>query len=114
MKQIPIELIFIVLFGTALLLNFLMRRAARQQQSQNAQHDEESDEIPEAIWREQSTAVLPPPAPRAAAPARAKVPGLLPAGPRFARRTLLGSRRQVQNAMVVAAILGPCRGDQPH
>ncbi|MBA4262471.1 MAG: hypothetical protein C0443_10780, partial [Comamonadaceae bacterium] len=33
---------------------------------------------------------------------------------RFSRRSLMGNRRAVQDAMVIAAILGPCRAYQPH
>jgi hypothetical protein len=47
---------------------------------------------------------------------RDTAPALLPARGRrrFARRTLLGTRRQVQDAFVLATILGRCRGDEPH
>jgi hypothetical protein len=33
---------------------------------------------------------------------------------RFSRRSLMGSRCAVQDAIVVAAILGPCRAYRPH
>jgi len=33
---------------------------------------------------------------------------------RFSRRALMGNRRAVQDAVVIAAILGPCRAYQPH
>ena len=32
---------------------------------------------------------------------------------RFARRTLMGDRRSLQDAIVVATILGPCRAQRP-
>ena len=35
-------------------------------------------------------------------------------GRRFARRSLFANRRKVQDAFVVAAILGRCRADEPH
>jgi len=33
---------------------------------------------------------------------------------RFSRSALMGSRREVQNAVVIATILGPCRSFEPH
>jgi hypothetical protein len=33
---------------------------------------------------------------------------------RFSRRTLMGNQRSLQDAIVVAAILGPCRAQRPH
>jgi hypothetical protein len=119
MKGIPIELIFVLLFGAALVFNFLMQRAARRQQVEAA-HDEparEEEEIPEEVWRGPSAAGLPPAGPFAAPPRRAAPAPAMPAARaqrRFARQALLGTRRQVQDAFVVATILGRCRGDEPH
>ena len=33
---------------------------------------------------------------------------------RFSRRALLGNRRKLQDAVVIAAIVGPCRAVDPH
>ncbi|MDP1717671.1 MAG: hypothetical protein Q8L40_06310, partial [Burkholderiales bacterium] len=33
---------------------------------------------------------------------------------RFSRRSLMRTRRDVQNAIVIATILGPCRAFEPH
>ena len=33
---------------------------------------------------------------------------------RFSRSALMGNRREVQNAIVIATILGPCRAYEPH
>lgn len=42
---------------------------------------------------------------------------LLPVRPqarRFSRRMLMGDRRALQDAIVIATILGPCRAHRPH
>lgn len=116
MKGFPTELLFIVLIGVALLFNFLMQRLAKQQQAEAAQNAPEPDEIPEEVWRGESAAAMPAPASYAAPQRRAQAPTVLPARARrrFARRTLLGTQRQVQDAFVVATILGRCRADEPH
>jgi hypothetical protein len=33
---------------------------------------------------------------------------------RFSRQSLMGTRRDVQNAIVIATIVGPCRAFEPH
>jgi hypothetical protein len=119
MRGLPIELIFVLLFGAALVFNFLMQRAARRQQREAPQDElaQEEEEIPEEVWRGQSAAVPPPPATYVAPRRRPETaPAMAPvrARRRFARQTLLGTRRQVQDAFVVATILGRCRGDEPH
>jgi hypothetical protein len=116
MKGLPTELIYVVLLGAALLFNFLMQRAVRRQQAEAAQQEPAAEEIPEEVWRDQPAAVLPPPATHTALRRRAETPRVSPARARrrFARQALLGTRRQVQDAFVVATILGRCRGDEPH
>lgn len=116
MKGIPSELLLVALFIVVLAFNFLMQRVARQQKAEAAQNEPEPDEIPEEVWRGESALALPPPTPYAAPQRRAQAPTVSPARPgrRFARRTLLGTPRQIQDAFVVATILGRCRGDEQH
>ena len=116
MKGFPFELILVLLFGAAMLFNALMQKAAKRQQAEAAQDEPEPEEIPEEVWRAQSAAVLPPSVSAVMPQRRAEAPPVSTARPRrrFARQTLLGSRRKVQDAFVLAAILGPCRGDEPH
>jgi hypothetical protein len=119
MKGFPIELIVGVLFGAAMLLNFVMQRAAKRQRVEPTQAEPLEEEIPEEVWRGQSAAVSPPAAATHGAPSlRAEGAPATPhprAGQRrFDRRTLLGTRRRVQDAFVVATILGRCRGEEPH
>jgi len=47
---------------------------------------------------------------RAAAPA----PARSPARGRYSRQALMGNRRDLRKAIVIAAILGPCRATDPH
>lgn len=116
MKGLPTELILLVLLGVALLFNFVMQRAVRRRQAEALQDEPAQEEIPEAVWRVQSAADLPPPATDDSARRPAEAPSVSSAPPRrrFDRQTLLGSRRKVQDAFVVATILGRCRGDEPH
>ena len=114
MQGLPSELLYVLLFGAFLLLNFAMQKAARRREAEAAKNQPAPEEIPEEEWRG-SASGLPPPATAGAAQRRAAPPAAapLPARRRYSRQALLGSRRQVQEAFVVATILGPCRGDQP-
>ena len=116
MKGFPFELVLVLLFGAAMLFNALMQKAAKRQQAEAAQNEPQPEEIPEEVWRAQSAADLPPPASAVTARRRAETPPVSPGRPRrrFSRQTLLGSQRKIQDAFVLAAILGPCRGDEPH
>ena len=116
MKGLPTELLLVLLLGLALLFKFVMQRAVRRQQAEAAQDEPAQEEIPEEVWRAQSAAYLPPLATVEPARRPAQAPAESTERPRrrFARQTLLGSRRQVQDAFVVATILGRCRGDEPH
>ena len=118
MKGLPVELLFILFFGAIVLFNFLKQRAARRNPPEAAQDEPPPDDIPEELW---GRAPLAPgafagPAATLAPLRRAATPAASAVRPRrrFARRTLLGARRDVQDAFVVATILGRCRADEPH
>jgi len=113
MKEFPVELIYMLVFIGIVLFQYLMKRFAPPppeepaQQEQPAPPAEETDESP---WgRPASRAAIIEPIDRSEEPS-APAPV---AGRRFARRALMGSRREVQNAIVIAAILGPCRALEP-
>ena len=121
MKNIPQEVIYVLIFAAILLFQYLMRRGARQEPQDSAQDAlalENSDEMPA------ETHEWGPAAPAASSLSRASVdplrrpesPTALSAAPRrrFDRRSLMGNKREVQNAIVIAAILGPCRAFEPH
>lgn len=113
MKGLPEELVYVLIFGAVLLLQYLMKRFGPQQQEDPAQDapraqiPEEVKEIP-AVSSVSSVAVghfgrAGPPS--ASVPLRRR---------RYARRSLMGSKREMQNAVVIATILGPCRAHEPH
>lgn len=123
MKGVPAELIYVLIIGGVLLFNYLMQQAARRrqaeaQQQELPQEEPPQDELDEDIWRRAPRTPAASPV-AAAAVERARrsesttVSSARP-GRRFSRRSLMGSRRDVQNAIVIAAILGPCRAFEPH
>ena len=113
MKGLPEELIYALIFGAVLLLQYLMKCFGPQQQPQSPQEE------PDPQSPEQKQAA-PETTPVSAASeirfGRSEVPGGSPPLPRrrFSRSALIASRRDVQNAIVIATILGPCRADEPH
>ena len=113
MKGLPEELIYVLIFGAILLFQYLIKRFGPQQQPPSPQ-DEPDPELPE---QEQAT---PETSPVSTASdirfGRSGAPSASIAFPerRFSRRALLGNRRDVQNAIVIATILGPCRAFEPH
>ena len=122
MKDFPPELIYILIFGAVLLFNFVMQKAARQRQQEAAQNEPMEEEIPEEVWRGTQPAPVQLPAlaqydalrrraevstvPPAVSPARSRL--------RVARQSLFGARWDMQEAVVVATILGRCRADEQH
>jgi hypothetical protein len=112
-KISPDLLIYVLIFAAIVLFQYLMKRFGPQQQPQPPQDEPE----PELPAQEQAAAQV---SPAAAASdvrfGRSGAPSASIAFPerRFSRRALLGNRRDVQNAIVIATILGPCRAYEPH
>jgi len=113
MKNIPVELIYVLVFGAIVLFQYMMKRLGQQEQQDSAQH-EDLPQIPEEVTETPAAFSVSSvgvsdfgrtEAPSASAP--------LP-GRRFARRSLMGTKREVQKAIVLATILGPCRAFEPH
>lgn len=120
MKGLPFELLFILLFGALVLYNFIKQRAAGLRPPEPAQGEPEPDDIPEALWGRNpqvpmtwTEPVAPVLAPRRMS-AAADTATTAVRRRRFDRQALLGTRRRVQDAFVVATILGRCRADEPH
>ena len=119
MKGFPPELIYILIFGAVLLFNFVMQKAVRRQQEAAAKNAPIEEEIPEEEWNAAPvTAVVWPEPAEVLAHRR---PDLAPAASprartrlRVARQALFGARWDIQEAFVVATILGRCRADEPH
>ncbi|MDP1983177.1 MAG: hypothetical protein Q8K23_11570 [Sulfuritalea sp.] len=114
MKDVPAELLYVLMFLAIVLFQYLMKRFGPQAPPEPA-WDERLEQFPEEV------ADVP-----AASAASGMVGGghfgrrdapqasLAPQRRRFSRGSLMGSRREVQNAVVVATILGPCRAFEPH
>jgi hypothetical protein len=116
MQSVREGLIYVLIFGALLLIQYLMKRFGPQQQPQSPQDDSDR-EIPA-----QEQAPLEVPAVSIASDiqfAGSAKPGSAPAlrvrrlRP-FARSALMGTRRDVRNAIVIATMLGPCRTFEPH
>jgi len=113
MKGLPEELIYVLIFGAILLFQYVMKRFGPQQQPQSPQ-DEPDPEFPEQ--EQAAPEVSPVSAASDTRFGRSAPPGASPALPqrRFSRKALMANRRDVQNAIVIATILGPCRAYEPH
>lgn len=119
MKTFPPELLIVLFVLAVALVQFLLKsRRARRQPPPESAPDETSLEVPESAWRDaQATppvhSVPSVPEIRFGRSAAATV-SIPPARGRFARRSLMGNRRDLQDAIVIAAIVGPCRALEPH
>ncbi|MCE2691551.1 MAG: hypothetical protein LW862_17310 [Rubrivivax sp.] len=112
MENFSQELVFALIFGVVLLVQFLLKHLRKRAPQTEAETEVgfEPDSLTDRSNATEALALtrpVPPPPRAAAAPLRR---GLR----RFSRRSLMGSRRAVQDAIVVAAILGPCRAYRPH
>ena len=113
MKGLPEELIYVLIFAAILLFQYVMKRFGPQQQPQSPQ-DEPVPEIPEQEQATPETSSVSTASDirfcRSGSPsASATLPQR-----RFSRKSLMANRRDVQNAVVIATILGPCRAFEPH
>jgi hypothetical protein len=119
MGPIPEDLIVFLIFGLFVLVQIV--RAKRRKRTRRA---EPVVATPAGIDEEPVAAVPMPPVPwtptvvegpRTTPP---QVPRTLPAptrldARRFSRRRLMGDRRSLQDAIVIATILGPCLAQRP-
>ena len=127
MKGFPVELVYLLIFGAVLLFNFLMQKAVKRQQEEAARNAPVEEEIAEEEWRAAPAAPaltltsMPRPEPDQVAAHRRRVAAAAALPPmarehkrlRVARQALFGARWDVQEAVVVATILGRCRADEP-
>jgi hypothetical protein len=120
MRGIPPELIYLLIFVAIFVVQHFMKRRARQEPPaswQDAEALQTPYELPPDLAElEQPTRVAwsPPPAPVAQLGRPEAPPPALRARPRrFSRQSLMGTRRNVQNAVVIATIMGPCRALEP-
>jgi hypothetical protein len=120
MKGLPPELIYVLIFVGIILFQILTKRRRSpdpRESGQGARVPQPTDGIstmmarleqPDPMaWGSSRPSVDP--------PARTDAPAAIRVRPRrrFARQSLMGTRRDVQNALVIATILGPCRALEP-
>ncbi len=113
MNGFPTELIYGLVFAAIVLFPYLLKRFAQPQQQDSAQQ-ERLAQIPEEVKETPAASSLSSVA--VSQFGRAEAPkdfSVLP-GRRFAKESLMGTRREVQNAIVIATIVGPCRAFEPH
>jgi hypothetical protein len=125
MDGISGELLYILIIAAIVLFQYVRQYLRRNIPPQDVQaeapraedaapEEPQSFELPLPVQHAQpSRAVHPVHQDMPRRPAGPDNPEFLPAK-RFSRRALFGSKRRVQDAVVVAAILGPCRAFLPH
>lgn len=115
MKALPEELIYALMFVAVLVLQYLMKRFGPQPEPEVPPilQDELDDGFPGQTAAAAAAVSIPPADIRFGRSGAAKASIAL-APRRFSRQSLLGNRRDVQNAIVIATILGPCRAYEPH
>lgn len=120
MKSFPPELIYVLIFVGIYLVQYMMKRRgsqAPQEPVQDVPVAQPPDEItPDLAGLEWGTP-MGGSSSRASGdePGRPEAPTTLRAHARrrFSRQSLMGTPRDVQNAVVIATILGPCRALEP-
>ena len=119
MGRIPEDLIAFLLFGAFVLVQMLRnwRRSRRRVPVEPAatvptetQTPAEAEALVPLPW---TPTVVEGPRQKPPAAARPVLSSQRAQARRFARRTLMGDRRSLQDAIVVATILGPCRAQRP-
>jgi len=113
---LPAELFYILTFVAIVLFQYVMKRFGPPEaqdapsQEQVEQFPEELTVVPAAVPATAVSSIAVGHFGRVAAPnASSAVPGR-----RFSRKSLMGSTREMQNAVAVATILGPCRTFEPY
>ena len=114
MNSFPTELIYVLAFAAILLFQYLMKRFGPQEQQEATAQDEHVEQISQEV-RENPAASTTSSVTvgyfgRTEAPSACTVPTRR----RYARGSLIGTKRAVQNAIVIATILGRCRAYEPH
>ena len=121
MKGLPPELIYGLIFIGFWLFQYVMRQVARRAAEQQAARESAAASLPDesaAAYREAEQIIATDSGTAravAGAERRPERPATVAARPRhrYSRRALMGNRRAVQNAFVIATILGPCRAMEP-
>lgn len=120
MKGFPAELIFVLIFVGIYLAQYVLKRRRSQTPQEPAQDAGTAppptdlspdvaalEQVIPIAWGSSRAPAAPLGRPEAPAARRARPPR------RYSRQSLMGTRRDVQNAVVIATILGPCRALEP-
>lgn len=118
MKGLPAELLYLLILVGIFLVQYLMKRLASRRQRRASQEPpvpQSADTSPSNLAEFGQAIPLVRSWPRAESPSRAEELTASRPRPRrrFTRQALLGTRPDVQNAIVLAAIIGPCRALEP-
>ena len=113
MKNIPEELLYVLMFAVIALLQYLMKRFGPQQQPQQLPQDEPEPELLEPAQAAPETSWVSTSSDFRFGRGEATSASAAPPRRRFTRRSLMGNKQEVQNAIVIAAIMGPCRAFEP-
>ncbi|MBK6854155.1 MAG: hypothetical protein IPG93_21860 [Burkholderiales bacterium] len=120
MRDLPLELIFVLVFGAVALIRSWLQRWRNRAASIPAQAEAEAegDARPEPFTSAQADGAAArftaPPRPPPPEPAKPLAPRLPRRTRRFTRAELMPDRRAVQDAIVIAAILQPCHAKRTH
>jgi hypothetical protein len=123
MGPVPEDLIVFLLFGAFVLVQIL--RSRRRSKARRAKVEPvvatpaemQTQTEPQAetpVSSQWTPTLVEGPRQRAAAQPPSEPAPVRPPTRRFSRRALMGDRRSLQDAIVVATILGPCRAKRPH
>ncbi len=118
MQNLPEGLIYLLVLAVAYLANHLFQRFGPKMEPgpPQAEFDEgptAQQPLPSGLAAASIAAATPLPGPQVAV---AVAKAMLPIQPRgtLPRLALMGSKRNKQTAIAMAAILGPCRAFEPH
>ena len=114
MNNFPTELIYVLVFAALALVQYLLKRFGPPEQHDDTSPDEAFekpyDRIEEAAVASSLRSVSVDQFGRGQASSALSAP----VRSRFSRLLLMGTRRDVQNAIVIATIVGRCRAYEPH
>jgi hypothetical protein len=118
MKDFPTELVYILMIFVAMVFQYLMKRFGLTEQAEASPKEslpqlpaggEETPPIP-AMSNGQDLRIVD----LSGEPGMESGAVRKSVQRRFGRVALMGTRREVQNAFVIAAVLSPCRAFEPH
>jgi len=113
MNSFPAELLSVLIFAALMLYPYVMRRFGSQEQQAAAQ-DEHFSQTLEDEQQVQVAVSVSPTSVEQFVRSEPQVALDWHARHRYSKRSLMGTRRDVQNAVVLATMLGPCRAFEPH